>query len=346
MKENYPNLATKNLLLVVENFGLNFSGGSTATATTFEFFEEVFQKVTILCFKEGDHKLQKTTFHTYENEHDLSLLVDKFSDADTIAFGDFYVANVLVNKGIPYYFVYHDNHPDLEGKHDEMISTYGSIFHQSNHVFSVSAYKLDFIKQFTSKVSLVRNGLSQAVSKFTQRPKAKNKLKVLMAGNIDDRKYRKAVEVFDHLKTANEKGVEIDIYGNSNNERLEHEVKSFDFVTYRGYKKAISYKEYDVYLNTSLAENLSLSVVDSLANKTPVVSFDVGGIKEVVTNLENGVVIPAFETRTMAKTLISIKKTGLSFKMDDKELQQFDWKKSTARMLSIMDSSMQNELIK
>ncbi len=44
----------------------------------------------------------------------------------------------------------------------------------------------------------------------------------------------------------------------------------------------------DVFLFTSIAENLPLVVLEAMGAGTPVVSFDVGGVKEVVTHKKNG----------------------------------------------------------
>jgi len=305
--------------------------------------------VTILCNEEGHHNLQETKFYTFKNEEELSLLLDRCSDDNTLAFGDFYIARALVSTKLPYFFVYHDNYPELKDLgvtsntvDDKMISTYGSIFSRANYVFSVSDYKLDFIKQFTSKVSVVRNGLSQKVSKLSQRVKHNNTLKVLMAGNIDHRKYKKAIEVFGFLEGLEVKGIDIHIYGRSLDDSIRRGLDKFDFVQYGGYKKEISYDDYDVYLSTSLIENLSLSVVDALANKTPVVSFDVGGIQELIVSNQNGVVIPAYDAQEMARTLVSLKEHGFTFEMNEHALDPFNWTSTAEKMLSIMCESLAN----
>lgn len=48
------------------------------------------------------------------------------------------------------------------------------------------------------------------------------------------------------------------------------------------------YNASDIFLLTSLAENLPLTVLESMSCGLPVVSFNVGGIKEIIDHLANG----------------------------------------------------------
>jgi len=51
---------------------------------------------------------------------------------------------------------------------------------------------------------------------------------------------------------------------------------------------ALYYNSADVLLFTSIAENFPLVILEAMACGLPIVSFDVGGVKEVVTHTENG----------------------------------------------------------
>jgi len=346
MSRRYPMLSDKTLLIVAENFGLNFSGGSRATAMVAEYFEEIFDQVKVLCLKKGKHNLKHPVLISYEHTSQLPQLIQSHSNEKTIGMGDFHIAHPLAQSSIPYFFVYHDNYPEMknfsnlsEEMDNEVIYTYGNIFSNAIQVFSVTAYKLDFIKKYTERVEVVRNGLSQSITKKNQKPLKKGNLRILMAGNIDHRKYAKAVEVFEELKEINSKGIQIDIFGHVHDEDLKNQIMEFDFVQYKGFVDEVSYDEYDLYLNTSLIENLSLSVVDSIANKTPVVSFAVGGIKEII-NEKNGRVIEAFDTKSMALILQKIKKEDIFFQIDETELEQFDWKKSSIKMMTIINERL------
>jgi glycosyltransferase involved in cell wall biosynthesis len=51
---------------------------------------------------------------------------------------------------------------------------------------------------------------------------------------------------------------------------------------------ALYYSAADVLLFTSIAENFPLVILEAMSCGLPIVAFDVGGVKEVVTHLENG----------------------------------------------------------
>lgn len=79
--------------------------------------------------------------------------------------------------------------------------------------------------------------------------------------------------------------------GNLNNETNESHIE------YRAHIKdeselALYYSAADVLLFTSIAENFPLVILEAMSCGLPIVSFDVGGVKEVVTHKENGYVVP------------------------------------------------------
>lgn len=339
----YPNLISKTLLIVAENFGLNFSGGSSATAMVTEHFEQIFREIIILCVRKGKHNLKRANFVFYKDIANLPSIIESYSNEDTIALGDFHFAHALAGQNVPYFFVYHDNWPELskfdlftEKEGEETIGKYGDIFSNAVEVFSVTEYKVPFISKFTDRTTVVRNGLSQAVTKKAQKVLDVGMLKVLMAGNIDSRKYAKAILLFEELKKIDSGGISVHIYGLVKEEYLERQLDEFDFVEVKGFVDSLRYDDYDVYLNTSLVENLSLSVVDALANHTPVFSFDVGGIKEVL-NEDNGALIEDFDITAMASKLVDFKNGKVEFQFDKTNLADFDWQKSASKMLIIMN---------
>ncbi len=344
-------LKKKKLVVVVENFGLNFSGGSRATAMFLYWFEMVFDEIIVFCSKLGRHNLKHPRIISYQNQTDLKNHLDALSKSGSdnyLGYGEFYIAKYFIPGSIPFFFSYHDNWPeqkrfnlDATEMADDRIKAYTDIFKHARCIFSVSQNKLPFIKQFSKKTALVRNGISQGLKKNEQRVHAKGTLKILMAGNIDQRKYSKAIEVFDQLERMEHIGIQVDVFGHTIDSVLANKLANYSFVDCKGFCEEITFSSYDVYLNTSLIENLSLSVVDALANFTPVVSFEVGGIAEVV-NSSNGRLVDPFDVKQMANILVSLRNSMFKFSMPN--LFEFNWERSAIKMLDIMEEGILNDM--
>jgi len=331
------------LVVLSENFGLNFSGGCIATAKFLEILQNAFDEVIILAHEIGSHQLDKVQFITYNQLEKIPTLLAQYKSSDTIGYGDFYIAEYFIEANIPFYFTYHDNFPDIAEHHlfdptfaRERMACYQKIFKNAAHIFSVSQAKMPYINLSTDKVSLVRNGVFQPVEKQQVLiPLKDESIKILMAGNVEARKYQKAIELFDLLNEEINLNIQIDIYGLLNDKSLAEKIAAFPFVQLKGYAAGIPFKTYHGYLNTSLAENLSIAVVDAIANYTPVITFDVGGLKEV-TNANNGFVIPAFQIETMKAKLLSLNYQHIAQHFDTSTINHFDWKKGAQQMLEVM----------
>lgn len=68
----------------------------------------------------------------------------------------------------------------------------------------------------------------------------------------------------------------------------------------------VLYNAADVTVVPSLQENLSNTIVESLACGTPVCAFAIGGNGDMVVDGVNGALVPAFDADTMARQILSI----------------------------------------
>ncbi len=64
--------------------------------------------------------------------------------------------------------------------------------------------------------------------------------------------------------------------------------------------------ELDVFLMTSFSEGLGTSVLDAYASKTPVVSTDAGGLKEIVIHDETGLIAPVGSSEKLAENVLRL----------------------------------------
>ena len=66
------------------------------------------------------------------------------------------------------------------------------------------------------------------------------------------------------------------------------------------------YARADIALNTSLVDNMPISILEALASGVPVVSTRVGGVPAVVRDGEDAVLVPAREPEAMARAIESL----------------------------------------
>ena len=64
---------------------------------------------------------------------------------------------------------------------------------------------------------------------------------------------------------------------------------------------ALLYSAVDVFVAPSIEENFSATVFESLSCGTPVVAFDIGGMPDMITHLQNGYLANAFDINDLAK---------------------------------------------
>ena len=332
----------KELIILSDNFGTSYSGGCTATANFAQFWKDEFKNIHVVCKQTDGFLKNDIVVWIYDDQVSLDKILLDLSKRRTIGYGDFHTAVHFIPHNIPFYFTYHDNYPELKDLDvhtsvaDKMMHDYAQVFTNAQYIFSVSASKLDYIKTYTDNYAIIRNGISQPISKREKLdvPNGKS-LRVLMAGNITSRKYRYAVDLFDLVASNGAPNIEVDIFGINQDKELYNQLNKYSFVKVAPFQDVISYNDYHIYLSTSTIENLSLSVVDSLMNCTPVLTFDVGGLKEVI-NSKNGVLIAPYKVEDMHSALNKMRDSISSYQFEHNDLVEFDWKRGANSMFEIM----------
>jgi len=336
----------KELIIFSDNFGTSFSGGCTATANFTRYWKDTFKKIHVVCKQTDGFLRDEIVVWLYNDQGSLEKILSDLAVKQTIGYGDFHTSVQFIQHNIPFYFTYHDNYPEMQNldtlnsEAEIMLEDYANVFSRAQYVFSVSAYKLDYIKRYTDKCGIVRNGISQPITKRKRLELVRDgRLKILMAGNISNRKYRYAIDLFDLIVESGEIDIEVDIFGCQQDMDLLNHLSQYEFVKVAPFQGVISYDKYHIYLSTSTMENLSLSVVDSIMNCTPVLAFDVGGLHEVV-NENNGVLISPYSVEEMLIALKEMQKSISYFNFDQGKLREFDWEKSANSMTEIMLSNL------
>jgi glycosyltransferase involved in cell wall biosynthesis len=334
-KDNTDN---RKLFILTTHFGINFSGGSTATHEIFVNMQDRFDEITILCTAIGDHSFSNVNFIIYKHVLEAFRILKSIPVRNTTFYGDFYNSILYVWSGKPFYFTYHDNWPEMSrASFQDFLRSmfyrpvYHSIFRHSKSVIVVSEYKKKYVSSFTKDLQLIRNGFNKKFTKGNNYPDPVHR--ILMVGNIDRRKYKMALRLFRNLKF--DFPAEIHIYGNTLDKDLTRKLNSFDFVKIMGFRKVIAYQDYQCMLHTALIENLPIAICESLYFEIPVIAFDVGGIHEIV-NETNGLLIPPFDINKMSEYLLKVLNHEIDFSFEDNVLTEFDWETASNKYLNIL----------
>lgn len=160
-----------------------------------------------------------------------------------------------------------------------------------------------------NKIHILNNIVSPPVAE--NQPHHDNKLHLMYMGEISNRK-----GAFDLLKAVNDNkeyfkdklllrmgGNEVD--GDIRGYIQKNGLK--DFVSYEGWisgqKKTDCLTWEDVYILPSYNEGLPIAILEAMSYSHPVISTSVGGIPEIITNGENGILVQPGKTQEIADAI-------------------------------------------
>ena len=322
------------LVILSDNFGLNFSGGAIATCRIFKVLENEFSEIVVIGKQLGIHPFHSLRFLTYENRREAIEHIRQLKSSQTIFYGDFYMSYYFILAKVDFYFTYHDNWPEQRqfGWKNACLAwyyipLYRWIIRKANWTFTVSHFKYNFIRKLSPNTSIIRNGINVEITKKSlKKYKERDSFHVLMSGNIDDRKFGWALALFQLIKK--EKSlpqIKFHLLGNILNPKLAKQLKQFDFIKLEGFQMDIDFLQFDLYCCTSKIENLSISVCEALCNYTPVLSFDVGGLSEVIVHRKTGILVAAGQIKEYYNYLKKIVAAQIKFDFSQQNLSTYDW---------------------
>ena len=137
--------------------------------------------------------------------------------------------------------------------------------------------------------------------------KIKTDKKVILFGSIDGgRDPRKGADLLiDVLKYISNKGnIQIVIFGKKNKNQNIFENTNFEIINLgkinSNDKMATVYSAADIFLIPSRIESFGQTAAEAQSCGTPVIGFDIGGLRDIVTHNKNGFLIEPFNTKKMA----------------------------------------------
>jgi glycosyltransferase involved in cell wall biosynthesis len=89
---------------------------------------------------------------------------------------------------------------------------------------------------------------------------------------------------------------------------LTRQLNIEDKVRFLGYRKDIPelLSAADIYVHTSVVEGFGIAIIEAMAIGLPVVATNVGGIPEIITNGENGILVPPENPQALAKAIVDL----------------------------------------
>ena len=324
---------------------MNYSGGAIATARIFACIQEEFEHLFVIGKRVGVHAFQNLTFLPYTHAARAIQHIRSFDINSTVFYGDFYMSYYFILARVPFYFTYHDNWPEQKafGWRNYLhaffyIPVYRWILKNARWVITVSNYKYQFTSSLTTKTSVIRNGMNCTMHKQKIRPLLDGEpVYMIMLGNIDDRKYGWALEIFklierDRLSVR----LSIHIFGRILDRRLAEQLNAFSFVELKDFTTNVDFRPYHFFLNTSKIENLSISVCEALANYTPAFCFDVGGLSEVVEHRQNGMLARPGHIEAFFTNLQEACSGTVRFDFTAQNLSDYDWHRAAQQYKKIL----------
>ncbi|MDT8414776.1 MAG: glycosyltransferase family 4 protein [Flavobacteriaceae bacterium] len=213
--------------------------------------------------------------------------------------------------GLPYYPILHGGNLNHRLKKSPRMSRF--LFKNAAKNIAPSLYMLDvFIKNGYQNTVHIPNHINLAAYPFTERKSVAAKL--LWVRSFKDIYHpQMAVEVAHKLK---EKGFEVSLcmVGPALDDTFQKCVARAQAlkldVEFTGRLSkpewhALS-REYDIFINTTHADNLPVSVLEAMALGLPVVSTQVGGIPFLIKHEQNGLLCPDSDAEDMAQQLIRL----------------------------------------
>ncbi|UOQ87013.1 glycosyltransferase family 4 protein [Gracilibacillus salinarum] len=333
------------LVILTKYFGNNFTGANIATHEIVKRIERDFGEVVVFTKHEGSYDMEDISINKYTNLFELikSLSFFKKNHNNFICYSDDHFGFIFKLLNIPYFHTYHGNWPDAKRinlthylKSFYYRPLYNLTLRNAKKVVNVSYYMDAFVRKLNSNTVVIRNGLGLSSEKKNVKTKeiaAGGKLNIVMIGNIDKRKYSLATRLFKCFENKFKGKVTVDIYGTAQDNSLVDEIYQYNFVKIKGFDPNIDFQEYDLLISTSKSENLSIAMCEALASGLPVITFNIGGLNEIVKNGENGFTIPRYDIKSMFDQINLIQEKGYDFVFSEIELSQYDWDKAANQYL-------------
>lgn len=240
----------------------NLTGG---TKVSWNYREELklYSELTVVSRINLEENISISRFDFLMNL--LKLRKEKF---DFVFFDDHYCSMALFFTNHQKNMFYHGNWPNL--MFTSFLNLIKGLYLFPQYLLGMKlCQKVIFVNPFFEKKFRILT--KESVTLFNpldiiireKNVKDINQNEILMVGNVDSRKYGNLVKLLNYKVFD---GKKIVIYGKLIDEKLVEKLCSFSNVEFKGLVDRIPYEKYMIHFNCSKAENLPLSLFESLKN--------------------------------------------------------------------------------
>lgn len=317
------------IVILTKKYGKNYNGATLTTQYLVSKWHLSVENINVFTIETGEYdKFDNVSVVVEKNEIKLAELLKKHAKkhSDDIYYSDDHLGYILSRQNIKYYHTYHGNWPDARYssidfffKSFYFMPLYVKTFKNAQCVINVSKYMTEYTRKYNDNYVVIRNGMD---IKHSTNNHKKNQ-SVVLVGNVDKRKYLRLPYIAKEIEKKNS-NIKFYIYGNIMDKKFARRLSSLSNIRLMSAVNEIPYGDYSVFLNVSQMENLSLSVCEAIYNGIPVYCFDVGGMREIVTE-QNGMVIEKFDDSKMILAILEFFDDKNKYDMDMDVLKEFNW---------------------
>jgi len=335
------------IIVLTKNYGAGYTG---ATSATYELIKEWTLKhvdVEIVTTNIVGKTNSNVKIYHCSNKREMIRHLKNVAKSDQcVGYSDDHLGFFFHIAGIKYIHTYHGNWPNamfingLKGIIQGIwfIPQYVVTIHSSKIVCDVSAAMSTFTKRFNSNEQIIRNGTGTLKYREVREPifLKTNRLRILMVGGVDSRKYAKLLEILSSIDSSTLKKIRIDIYGDVHDARVLKKMLNYSNINMKGFASTIPYEKYDLLLSTSKVENLSIASIEALSSGIPVIGFKVGGMPEVIKRNKNGLLAKRFDSMQIASWLKQMVTVGMRIDFDNLPvINEFNWRMASKKYLEL-----------
>jgi glycosyltransferase involved in cell wall biosynthesis len=228
----------------------------------------------------------------------------------------------------------------------------------ADKIISPSAFIKDTIHSEynceNSLIEVIENGINFELYKHEEPAfiNSSSTLKLISASRLNEQKgieYLVEIGVLlskknvpFHITVAGDGDLKTELASQIRDLKLE---KNFSILGFLNKEKLVEkYKESNIFISTSIYEPFGLVILEAMASGLPVVSFNIGGIREIIKNAYNGVLVNPGDSKSFAKEILKLQQNNVRRKSIVKNgletAKKYDWKIISKKITSLYEQLM------